>query len=375
MKNLEQSNQNSHAEEGQTIFPAEMQEAEKEIHMTGRAVKIDETLEQYRKEREESWQKKLEQQKAKDQEELKEVRRSIGLEPETKEAEKDGEVVPIEIAKINENSGIERRKIDSKNISFQQDGEKVKIIYAGREWYSKDGQFYEKTVGDKTIKVIFANENSDLHASYEPLTDVYTIGQKAKAEFEKDPEMFLSSINHEMAHDEYFSLGGKQQEEINNMFLQDVGLQNHLRKFVATLYADKLKVGANTAGENYLRDHDVNNDVIKQNTLTPEGQKGLKDARSMAFDFNGQRKEVFVGLPITELISYMSSLEISQEVFDKVVENAKMVRGGEDPRYTVIKSCYDYIKSNSQIYDKLKEAKVLGRKQEVEQVFADLLQE
>ena len=90
MKNLEQSNQNSHAEEGQTIFPAEMQEAEKEIHMTGRAVKIDETLEQYRKEREESWQKKLEQQKAKDQEELKEVRRSIGLEPETKEAEKDG---------------------------------------------------------------------------------------------------------------------------------------------------------------------------------------------------------------------------------------------------------------------------------------------
>ena len=52
-----------------------------------------------------------------------------------------------------------------------------------------------------------------------------------------------------------------------------------------------------------------------------------------------------------------------------------MVRGGEDPRYTVIKSCYDYIKSNSQIYDKLKEAKVLGRKQEVEQVFADLLQE
>jgi hypothetical protein len=80
MKNQEQLNKNIFAEEGQTISPAEMEEAEREMHMNGRAVRVDETLEQYRKEREESWQKRLEQQKAKDQEELKKARQSVGLE-------------------------------------------------------------------------------------------------------------------------------------------------------------------------------------------------------------------------------------------------------------------------------------------------------
>ena len=282
------------------------------------------------------------------------------------------EIKPIDIDQINENVGIEKRKIDSKNISFKQDGENIKVLYSGQEWYSVNGQLMEKTVGGKKIKVIISNDSSAPHASYESSSDTYTIGPKAQEEFEKDPEMFLSSINHEIAHDEYFTLDAKQQKEISDLFLQDSGLQDILKKFASTLYADKLKLGTETAGESYLRVHDVNNKATTENTLTPEGRKGLKDARSIVFEFNGKKREILVGLLITELISYMSSFEISQSVFDKVAENGRSVRGGDDPRYDVVKMCHDYIRNNPKISGQLEKFKLLGRKSEIEQIFIDL---
>ncbi len=282
------------------------------------------------------------------------------------------ETTPVGIAQINENTGIERRKIDSKNISFKQDGEKIKVLYAGQEWYSVTGQFAEKIVAGKKMRVIIRNDSSAPHASYKPLTDTYTIGPKAREEFEKDPEMFFSSINHEVAHDGYFSLNEKQQKEIDDVFLHDAGLQDILKRFATALYTDKLKLGTITAGESYLQTHEVSNSATRQNMLTPEGQKGLKDARSIVFEVNGGKREILVGLLITELISYMSSLEINQNVFDKVAENGRNDRGGQDPRYDIVQMCHSYIKNNPEILNQFEKLKLLERQPEVEQLFIDI---
>lgn len=291
----------------------------------------------------------------------------------SREAQKRArEIKPIDIIQTNENTGIERRKIDPKNISFKQDGENIKVLYSGQEWYSVNGQLVEKEVGNKKMRIIVGNDSSAPHASYESATDTYTIGPKAKEEFEKDPEMFLSSINHEVTHDEYFALDGKQQKETNDLFLQDTGLQDVLKRFVTALYTDKLTLGTETAGQSYLRTHDVNNSATKQNTLAPEGQKGLKDARSIVFEVNGKKREILVGLLITELISYMSSLEISQNVFNKVAENGRNARGGKDPRYDAVQVCHDYIKNNPKISSQLEKLKLLGRNPGTEQLFVNL---
>lgn len=285
------------------------------------------------------------------------------------------EIKPIDIIQINENIGIERRKINPQNISFKQDGESTKVLYSGQEWYSVKGRLVEKNIGNKKIRIIVSNDSSVPHASYESTTDAYIIGPKAKEEFDKDPEMFISSINHEAAHDGYFSLDEKQQKETDDLFLQDAGLQDTLRRFATALYGDKLTIGTETAGQNYLRTHDINNSATRQNTLAPEGQKGLKDARSIVFEIDGKRNEILVGLLVTELISYMSSLEISQNVFDKVAENGRNARGGKDPRYDAVQACHDYIKSNPEISSRLEKLKLLGRNMETERLFMNLFKQ
>jgi len=75
---------------------------------------------------------------------------------------------------------------------------------------------------------------------------------------------------------------------------------------------------------------------------------------------------------ITELISYMSSLEISQDIFNKVAENGRNARGGKDPRYDAVQVCHDYIKNNPKISSQLEKFKLLGRNTEAEQLFVNL---
>lgn len=81
MRNSEQQSSDEWAD----VSPQEKEEIERELHMQGRPVRVDETMEQYRQEREKSWAKKLEAQAAQDQNELREVRRSIGSESTTEE--------------------------------------------------------------------------------------------------------------------------------------------------------------------------------------------------------------------------------------------------------------------------------------------------
>jgi len=63
------------------VSPQEKEEIERELHMQGRAVRVDETMEQYSRERAESWEKKVKKQRAEDQKDLEKVRKSISLEP------------------------------------------------------------------------------------------------------------------------------------------------------------------------------------------------------------------------------------------------------------------------------------------------------
>jgi len=320
-----------------------------------------------------------EESKVKDNQEIEKLKQELGISTKKgtenpTEAEKIvSEIEPIDISQLNENIGIHRRKIDSKNISFKQDGDRVKVFYLTQEWYSKPGKIVEQIVGDKLIKVIVSNDASSPHASFEPLTNVYSIGPGAMEEFKKDPEMFLSSIDHEISHEEYFSLDTKRQSEINDLFLNDRELKSLLSKFAKALYTDPIIIGNETAGENYLHVHDIKNPTT-ESLLTSDGQKGLKDSRSIVFEINGQKKEVMVGLLITELISYMSSLSISEKLFDKIADNGKEKRGGKDPRYDVVLMCFDYIQNNPSIKEKLSNLKLTGRNKEMEDFFTGLLQ-
>ena len=316
--------------------------------------------------------------KIKDGQDIEKIKQELGIVSKSEDGSlKDSEKVfdkiqPITISQVNENVGIQRRKLDSKNISFKQEGGNVKVFYLTQEWYSKPGKLFEQLVDGKLVKVIVSNDASASHASFEPLTNVYSIGPGAIEEFKKDPEMFLSSIDHEIAHEEYFTLDTKKQSEINDLFLNDRELNTILNKFAKTLYSDPIVVGNETAGQSYLRVHDIKNSTT-ESLLTLDGQKGLKDARSIVFEINGEKKEIAVGMLITELISYMSSLSIGKEVFEKISDNGKSRREGEDPRYDVVRMCYEYIQKNPAIQEKLKSLKLVGRNKNMEDFFTELL--
>ena len=62
---------------GDTSMQEEIEEAKKEMHMTGRPMRVDETMEGYRKEREESWEKTKKAQTEKDQGEIDRIRQEI----------------------------------------------------------------------------------------------------------------------------------------------------------------------------------------------------------------------------------------------------------------------------------------------------------
>jgi len=65
--------------------PEEIEEAEKELHMQGRAMRVDETLEEYHKEREQSWLEKKKQREEQDKQEIASLREQLGLKPEEKD--------------------------------------------------------------------------------------------------------------------------------------------------------------------------------------------------------------------------------------------------------------------------------------------------
>ena len=133
------------------------------------------------------------------------------------------------------------------------------------------------------------------------------------------------------------SLSEAKQRELNDLILKTPLLRDALFRFGAALYSDKLVVNGKEAGAYYLKDHSVSNEAARNIAISPsDNQKGVKDARSLVFDFNGQPQEVFAGLLITEFMSYMSTLEMSRQLFDRYVVGTRALRGGQDPRYDAI---------------------------------------
>lgn len=120
-------------------------------------------------------------------------------------------------------------------------------------------------------------------------------------------------------------------------------------KFAAALYTDNFKIDGETAGEMYLNTHDLNNKDTVNNLLCKDITPGIKDFRSLSFELNGSKHEILLSLLITEMISYMSSLQISNDAYQKVSENGRQRRGGSDARYEVAAEMFRDIVSNPKI--------------------------
>jgi hypothetical protein len=263
-----------------------------------------------------------------------------------------GKVQPVEFGQIAENPNTERRKYSGNEISFVQRGDEVVALFQGKEWYVMPGTYLEKTVDGKQVKIVMTSGLSAEHASYVPSGDYYTIGPKAKEEFLRDPESFLASLNHESAHREYFAMDERSQRELNDTLLNDPALAELVKKFARTLYDDKFMVGNHAAGEAYLETHDPKNKSTAENVLSQDGSLGLKDARTVSFEIDGKRRDVLVGLLLTEFISYMSSSEMGDATHHKVAGQGRAIRNGEDPRYDVVHAAWKVIQRDPKLAER-----------------------
>ncbi len=256
-------------------------------------------------------------------------------------------IEPLVVRGVKENPDIQRRTANPNSITYDQNGEVIDVKYGNADWYKIKGKAAVGSVNGENKKFIFASSGGG-DASYEPLTDRYTIGPHAVELFKQDPEMFMSAFLHEAGHDKYFSLSEVQQRGLNDLILQNPQLRDALFRFGATLYTDKQVIEGSEAGENYLKVHSVDNDTTRQTTISPDGQKGLKDTRSLLMNINGQQREVFAGLLITEFVSYMSTLQMGRELFDRTSGVGRTRRGGEDPRYDAIFLGFNRMQANPQ---------------------------
>jgi len=159
--------------------------------------------------------------------------------------------------------------------------------------------------------------------------------------------VFAYAISHEAAHDEYFSLSKKDQTALNDLFIFSDKLQILTKKFTNALYSNKTNNnGGSTVGEGYMNAHLVRDDVASVNMRTNDGQKGLKDFRSLIIKFNGEEKNVFLGLIVTEFISHMAANALSDKVWEKISERRKNKTGSYDPIYDVTKQAFDVIQND-----------------------------
>ncbi|MDO8498511.1 MAG: hypothetical protein Q7S44_01880 [bacterium] len=284
------------------------------------------------------------------------------------------QVKPIDISQINQNSTIERRKMNPNNISLKQQDENVQVYSGQQEWYQIRGKLEEIIAAGKKTRIVFTADKDSATASYEPIIDSYTVGPSGTAEFKKDPEAFMSDLIHEKAHERYMSLDEKSQKDLNDAVLNDPNLNLLLRQFATVLYSDQKPFGKITTGEHYLSGHDVNNESFVKNTLTLDGQKGLKDARSISFVLNGQQREIFLGALITEFISYQSAFEVGMDVYNRRAALGESLRQGNDPRQEVILRAHTYLNSSPEIKTKLEQLGLFNQVGEFKQQMTSLLQ-
>jgi hypothetical protein len=244
-------------------------------------------------------------------------------------------IEPLNVTTIRENPIIEKQTIDRSAVTLASQGDKVIVRYGGRDWYTIDGRMKTGIINGQSKNFVFMNSGGG-DAEYNPVPDTYNIGVKGLERFRSDPDLFTSGLLHEAGHDRYMSLTQAQQRSLNDIFLQNPMLRDSLFKFGAAFYGDGKGVvvedGKTVAGQRYLDAHTVKEGKVNANITNNDGEKGIKDTRTLVFNWDGQTREVYASSLITEYISYMSQLEMSREVFDKFTSVGKTTRGGKDLR-------------------------------------------
>lgn len=278
-----------------------------------------------------------------------EVRKQLGLSEVGSEAV-ESEAEAVEFEAINENKNISRSPHDQNIISAEQRGDSINYKYGTADWFQFKGRLAEQEINGERVRIAI-NTETPAHAAYHPMRGDYEVGTEAIAEYRQDPEMFYSSVNHEAAHKEYFGLTEDSQKQLADLFLDNKELNQLLMQFATALYGDKMPFGNTTGGEQYLDVHNLKN-AETTGLIVSDGQRGVKDNRSAVFELNGQRHEVLLGLLVTELVSLTSSLQMSEDVFKKVSEKGRNLRGGKDPRYDFAKKVFDRIASNPDLKKK-----------------------
>lgn len=261
--------------------------------------------------------------------------------------ERAEEVMPIEVIRIKDNPHIKPK--ERKDFSFDFSMGSGGDSYSSYDYTIKKDSKFE--VKGKTIKLKVSFGGTPSIASYEPSIDMYTIGPEGLKHLKNNRELFFYDVNHEAAHDEYLSLSLNDQKALNDLFIQDKGLNELLRKFATALYTDKAvskDASGKSVGDKYLRAHDMSTPEIAAH-ISVENQKGVKDVRSMEILINDQEKDVLFGALVTECISFLAAFERGEEYFIKVAASYQNERNGEDPRFDVISAVHEYLMSNHEL--------------------------
>lgn len=267
--------------------------------------------------------------------------------------ERAGNFTPL-AAELSERTITERRPHNPSDFSFQQIGKYIQEYYKGKRNRSVfyEGRLEEATQGNKVLHLMACKEARE-HMAYNSERHSLLFGGKAAEELEQNPEIFDVSALHELAHLRFFGLDQKDQFELNDLFLTDPKLRALLLKFANALYSLTDPSDERIGEHAYLDLQDINSQNNNHIKLADEDQPGLKDGRVLEVDYDGKKREVALGLLVTEMISYLSSLQVGSEAFEKVVDNSKK-RRGIDLRYDIIFALYKHIAENPELDNKLK---------------------
>jgi len=219
-----------------------------------------------------------------------------------------------------------------------------------------DGDLFLMTAGD--FKNVILTKNKSIRFGYEPARDWLLLGPEAMVLSQNKPDIFLVNLAHEISHRNFFGLQKNDQVEVVDLFFHDHDLQKILGEFAGTLYGDKfMKTSKVTAGDQYLKMHQVDSRLTVENVITNDGEIGLKDRRSVEIVLDGRVNKVFLGLLVSELIAYTAMREFGQSVFHDYSEIMKTKRGGGDDRLAVVERCWQMIKEKD-VYKKIHDLKL-----------------
>lgn len=270
-----------------------------------------------------------------------------GLRPDTTAESIKKEL--FSISEVRENPDMPVREWNQNECSLRQDGDEISVMYSGQEIERLKGRLLEMDTLAFKGNVVLSYDNTIGGLSYDPRKDLYLLGKEGIDLIDSNPELIAVGLTHEASHDKYFSLDEASQVEIGRMFLRGATMRKFLAEFAETLYLDPRLINDGvTAGESYLNAQDATAQNSREK-LTDDTQIGLKDSTTIVLSIDGEKKEVFLGMLVSELIAYMASVVVGEEAHKAVIEKGKGLRSGTDNRFDIAKKTYQYITADPTI--------------------------